>query len=540
MKITVGQFNVKSKDIQHNLDQMIALIKKAISKDYEMIVFGEYALVGYGCSALFHQHTFYEELEEATQLLKQFSDDITIVFGSVRKEHNNSFVTAVIIDHNHITYSDKENLNKRELKETVYFSAGKNKSYKDFLVTFASDTTEDSTKTKIVLDSSPVNNIKHYAANTVYANIAGITHVNKVVFINGGNSYVKLSDKMYSFEYALDEGLSDVEKSLHNISKLKALTYGIKHFSKDNFGNNKKWIVGNSGGLDSAVTLSLLTIALGKEFVISYNLKSKYNSPKTINNAQHLANQLGIRHSSHAIDDAVEGYLKTLEAFNYDQIPTLAYENIQARTRGHLLGGFSSLEDAIISNNGNKLEIMLGYATLYGDTIGALSSIGDLTKVEVFELALEINEYFKREVIPTNLLPKVENYTVSFDLPPTAELKSDQVDPMKWYYHDLLTGLVLTKSKEEILSMYFKDQFAPSLINKWLPFYKLDNGKNFIEDFNWFMRTFEISNFKRMQMPPILAYSNHVIGVDFEDSAFIKPKSQQEIDLEAKIIKKYK
>ena len=122
---------------------------------------------------------------------------------------------------------------------------------------------------------------------------------------------------------------------------------------------------------------------------------------------------------------------------------------------------------------------------------------------------------------------------------PTAELKSDQVDPMKWYYHDLLSELVLSLSQEEILSLYLENQFEDLEIGKWLSFYHLDDGKNFVEDFNWFMRTFEINNFKRMQMPPVLAYSNHVIGVDFLESALLKTKTIKQEQLEKEIIEKY-
>lgn len=535
MNITVGQFNVKSKDIKHNYNQMVALVTKAKQDNYDVIVFGEYALTGYACASLFQQSSFYEEVEHYTKLLLPLSKEITIIFGSIRKEANKSYVCATILNNEEITYSDKETLNKREFDETVYFTAGVNQSFNDYLVTFKADMKDQ--RKQIVLDSSPVNQTLDLKTNTVYANTLGNSQVNKVIFINGGNSYVNLNEKLEAIN--LQEGLVSDNHKLKESRKLEALVKGIQSFSNDNFGTNKKWLVGNSGGLDSAVTISLLSIALGSESVITYNLKSRFNSDKTVNNAQHLADALNIKHHSYSIEEAVSGYMKTLSGFGYDEVETLAYENIQARTRGHLLGGFSSIENAVISNNGNKLEIMLGYATLYGDTIGALSSIGDLVKVEVFELAHEINEYLNKEVIPTNLLPQVKDYTLSFEMPPSAELKSDQVDPMKWYYHDLLCDLILTKSKEEILSMYLDNQFEDLEIGKWLPFYELDQGTNFVEDFNWFTRTFEINNFKRMQMPPVLAYSNKVIGVDYIETPLLRSKTIKQEELEAAIIKKY-
>lgn len=534
MKITVGQFNIKSKNIKYNFEQMSRLITEAIDNDYELIVFGEYSLSGYDCGQLFLQKSFYDELQYYTNMLTPLSHKIKIIFGTVINENNNNYVVAATMSNSEITYSYKTNLNKRELNEVEYFTSGENNTSE---VIFRSDYAGE--ENVIVLDSSSVNNTLSIQQNIVYANTVGISHSNKHVFINGGNSFVNIDNETYAFENNFSNGLIKERNLVKSARKLEALVYGIQQYSLNNFGENKKWIVGNSGGLDSAVTISLLTIALGSENVISYNLRSKFNSDKTVNNAKKLADALNVKHYSEYIDDAVDGYIKTLNSFNYMDIPTLAYENIQARTRGHLLGGFSSLENAAICNNGNKLEIMLGYATLYGDTIGALSVIGDLVKTEVFELAHEINEYCEKEVVQLNLLPVVQDYNITFETPPSAELKSDQVDPMKWFYHDNLVSLLMKYSREEILSMYLNNQFEGLEIGKWLKHYQLNVGQDFIDDFNWFIRTFEINNFKRMQMAPVLVFGNEVINVDFKDSTLQSSKSVEVLNLERKIIEKY-
>lgn len=542
MKYTIGQFNVKSKDLKANYEEIKRLAIQARQANYEMIVFGEYALTGYACGQLFLQADFYAEVDYYTNLLKDLSKDIIIVFGSVRMLDDKFYVTTTIAYNQTILYSDKENLSKLEFVEDQIFTAGKNQMHtiNQQVINFTfKDDYQASDFYTVILDSSPINqSLPIIEPAGLYANTLGISHVAKVVYINGGSSFIQ-ADQVYAFEHPLTAGIIESANELINVSKLDALVYGLRNFSLENFGPNKKWILGNSGGLDSAVTLSLMTIAFGQENVISYNLRSQYNSDKTVNNAANLAKALGVEHKAHSIDKTVSTYIDTLADFDYHEIPTLALENIQARTRGHLLGGFSSLEDAIISNNGNKLEIMLGYATLYGDTIGALSIIGDLLKIEVFELAKEINAYFKKEVVPNNLLPKVANYQVSFDMAPSAELKSDQKDPMKWYYHDYLVDLILNESVEAILELYLRDQFANIEIGKWLDFYDLKVGQNFIDDFNWFLRTFEINNFKRMQMPPVLAFSNNVINRDYIDSALVNPKSNARLALEKAIIEKY-
>lgn len=545
MKVTVGQFNIKAKDLRHNYNEIKRLSEEAILKQFDMIVFGEYALSSYACGELFNDRNFYNEIEYYTNKLKDLSRKITLVFGSVKRIDNKNYVTTTIL-HNKKEYTSyKNNLNKREFSELRFFTSKENLKLQMFdqevLFTFRSDfNTANTSDLVVVIDSSPVNNnLEKFNIDLVYANTLGVSNTAKTVFINGGSSYINIDNKFQTFKNAFSSGIDLAFFENKIVSKLEALTYGLKVFSNDNFGPNKKWILGNSGGLDSAVTLSLLTMALGAKNVVSYNLRSKYNSDKTVNNASSLASKLNVKHYNVKIDKEVDAYLEILKDVGYTNIDTLTYENIQARTRGHLLGGFSSLENAVISNNGNKLELALGYATLYGDTIGALSIIGDLLKIEVFELGHEINNYFNEEIIPYNLLPKVNDYSLHFDVAPSAELKHQQVDPMKWFYHDYLLQLILKISREEILSMYLDNQFSDLEIAKWLKYYNLNIGKNFIDDFNWFYRSFEINHFKRLQTPPVLAYSNNVIAYDFLEVALVKSKSDKLIDLEKLIVEKY-
>lgn len=548
MKITVGQFNVRSKAIAHNYAQMKILIEEAIENEFEMIVFGEYILSGFGCGGLFNDHDFVNEVIKYQDKLKEFSQNIAIVFGGLVYEENKLYNAGIVYYQEENHYSFKHNLNKREMSEKSYFSSGENKVIKikdsNLLVTFRDDLFDHEKHyfdTIVVLDSSPINRLPviNVNQNIVYSNTVGVTAVDKVVWINGGNSYIKEYNHYLTLSNPLEVGIIFGIGKTQTISKLTALTNAIKIWSLQTFGENKKWIVGSSGGLDSAVTTSLLAIALGSENVITYNLSSKYNKEVTINNAKTIAQKLNIKHYENSIQDLINETSTTLSSFGYNDISTFDQENIQARTRGHLLSAFSALENGVISNNSNKLELVLGYATMYGDTIGALSLIGDLTKVEVFEISEEINEYFNDEVIPNNLLPKVKDYEVVWETAPSAELKDDQVDPMKWFYHDLLLELILTYSNEEILERYLDDQFQGMSIGEWLNFYDLLNGKNFLEDFNWFVRTMQINYFKRLQTPPVLAYSNRVLGFDYKESADGLPKSERYLELEKKIIEKY-
>ena len=538
MKITVGQFNVKSKAVAENYSQIKLLIEEAIKNEFEVIVFGD----------LFKSSDFVDEVIKYQKKLKALAKNITIIFGGLTSLENSLFNTAIVYSNDGEDYSFKHNLHKREFLESEYFTSGENLVVKindqKVLVTFRDDLAhldEYTFDSIIVLDSSPVNRLPviNINQNIVYANTVGVTAVDKVVWINGGNSYVKEYDLYLTFNQALDTGIINKIGESQTVTKLQALTAGIKTWSDQTFKTNKKWIVGSSGGLDSSVTTALLTIALGSENVITYNLPSKYNKDITINNARTLAKKLSIKHHEDTIQGLVDETFLTLSNFGYNDILGFDEENIQARARGYLLSAFSALENAVIANNGNKLELILGYATIYGDTIGALSLIGDLNKTEVFELASEINEYFDDEIILPNLLPKVDDFMVKWETAPSAELKIDQVDPMKWFYHDLLLDLILTYSHEDILARYLDDQFQGMSIGDWLKFYGLTNGKNFVDDFNWFIKTMQINQFKRLQTPPVLVYGNKVVGIDFKESSNILQKSEYYLKLEEEIINKY-
>lgn len=548
MKITIGQFKVKSKAVKHNYLEIKKLIDLAKKEDFDVIVFGQYALSGYGCGDLFKSENFIDEIMIYQDKIKALANDIVIIFGGLVRDFNKLYNSALIYQLDKTLYSHKESLSKREVDEARYFSSGKNQVVEildsKVLVTFSEDLhniENYSYDYLITLASDPVNQLKQVKTTKpkVYANTIGISSTYKAVFINGGSSYIKDRDIMKTFGQPLDSGIITKENNLGKVSKLAALTSGIKDFSDQTFGASKKWIVGSSGGLDSAVTTALLAIALGSDQVITYNLASKYNKDLTKNNARVLSEKLGVSHYENSIEDLLAQNYKTLKDFGYSEISGFNEENIQARSRGHLLSAFSAIENAIICNNGNKLELVLGYATLYGDTIGALSPIGDLTKVEVFDLAKEINDFYQDEVIPINLLPKVDNYTISWDMPPSAELSKDQVDPMKWYYHDLLLDLILTTSAEKILENYLDNQFENLELGKWLDFYKLREGEAFLKDFSWFYTTMQINSFKRLQTPPLLAISNKVIGIDYIETPNVLSKLEYYLSLEKAILKKY-
>jgi NAD+ synthase (glutamine-hydrolysing) len=170
----------------------------------------------------------------------------------------------------------------------------------------------------------------------------------------------------------------------------------------------------------------------------------------------------------------------------------------------------------------------LGYTTLYGDAIGAFSPLGDLTKVQLIEIAREINAGYSYGIIPESLLPKIEEDKIVWEVPPSAELKNDQLDPMKWYYHDWLVQYLIeypTKTVCDVMDLYLTGKWKELPVARWFTYYGMDKPAAFIEDLEWFMNLWTRSVFKRIQFPPILTISKGAFGNDFRESQLSDYKS---------------
>lgn len=308
---------------------------------------------------------------------------------------------------------------------------------------------------------------------------------------------------------------------------LDAIVATLRRFDAQIFPFKPKWIIGLSGGIDSSITASALRMALDDpDRIVGYNLATRYNSDVTKANAYNLAQALGIRLVNGSIEEVVDATQRVLSLYGYepDQVSGLAQENVQARLRGHMLSTFAQIEGGVIMNNGNKVEIMMGYATLYGDSIGAISPIGDLTKVQLFDLARAINRRFGFEAVPENLMPEETENGFMWETMPSAELKDDQRDPMKWFYHDWLVHQLVDYpgyGTERVMRAYLKNKLADTEAGKWIRYYGLEDPQAFIEDLEWVLRQMRISVFKRIQMPPNITLSRGSFGFDFRENQAI-------------------
>lgn len=299
----------------------------------------------------------------------------------------------------------------------------------------------------------------------------------------------------------------------------RAAREGIRAFDVVMGRDTFPYVLGISGGIDSAVVAALLVMAVGKERVVGVTLPSRHNSEQTKQNAAHIARALEIEFHVAPIAPLVEENRNALVAFNPSAFDM---ENVQAKVRGaSVLSNIAAIRGGLLTNNANKVEIALGYATLYGDTNGAVAPIGDILKTEVFALARYLNEtVFKTAVIPESLLPDA---TFNFEMPPSAELTTAQVDPMKWGYHDALVQAFTDYRKanaETILERYVNGTLARYLgiSDALMKRYGLERPRVFVDDLEWFLGAFSRAVFKRVQAPPIVVMSNGSFGLGVRES----------------------
>lgn len=180
----------------------------------------------------------------------------------------------------------------------------------------------------------------------------------------------------------------------------------------------RKAVVGSSGGIDSALTLALAVEALGAGNVEAVTMPSRFSSTGSVSDSETLCSNLGIKLHEHPIRETVASFEHGFSTAFDQPLQGLPLENLQARIRGTILMEFSNAFEHLLLTTGNKSEVSVGYCTLYGDTNGGLSLIGDLYKTEVFALCRHINETAGRELIPAAIIDK----------PPSAELAPDQQD----------------------------------------------------------------------------------------------------------------
>jgi NAD+ synthase len=211
-------------------------------------------------------------------------------------------------------------------------------------------------------------------------------------------------------------------------------------------------LLGVSGGIDSALCTALAVDAIGADRVRGVMLPFRFTAQVSLDDAAKLAGALGIRYEVLPIADAVNGFEKILSGTFAGLPRDITEENLQARTRGTLLMAISNKTGAMVVTTGNKSEMSVGYATLYGDMNGGFNPIKDIYKTEVFRLSTLRNAWKpdgalgpSGEVIPPDIIAR----------PPTAELRENQTDQDSLPPYDMLDAILerLVEREEPLASI---------------------------------------------------------------------------------------
>ncbi len=267
----------------------------------------------------------------------------------------------------------------------------------------------------------------------------------------------------------------------------RALVLGTTDYVRKN--GFREAVIALSGGIDSALTATIAVDALGAEHVMGVSMPSRYSSVGSRDDARALAENLGIRYLTLPIEDMFSAALSTVHdvfASEPDGRSTLAEENLQARIRGMLIMALSNRFGSIVLTTGNKSEMAVGYATLYGDMAGGFAVLKDVFKTLVYDLARWRNSQGTRPVIPVSTIEK----------PPSAELRPGQRDTDSLPPYDIL---------DPILRAYVEDDlgfqaivglgFDPEIVRR-------------------VMGMVDRSEYKRRQAPPGIKITGRAFGRD--------------------------
>ncbi|WP_456400655.1 NAD+ synthase [Persephonella sp.] len=216
----------------------------------------------------------------------------------------------------------------------------------------------------------------------------------------------------------------------------KALVTGVKDYIHKN--GFKKVVIGLSGGIDSSLTATIAVDALGSENVKGVLMPSEFTSNESIEDALELSKNLNIETFQIPIKKIYDIYNTELKEIFKGRKPDITEENLQARIRGNLLMALSNKFGWIVLATGNKSEMSVGYATLYGDMVGGFAVLKDVLKTKVYELAQYRNSISK--VIPDRVLEK----------PPSAELKPDQKDEDELLPYPILDEIIMLYVEEDM------------------------------------------------------------------------------------------
>lgn len=483
LRIAFAQHNFLVGDIVKNTAKVRHLAQQAQAQDCDVLVFPELCLTGYPPEDLLLRASLALRIERALQSLADIRD-IVLVLGYPKRINGQLFnmAGAWLNGECLVEYAKQKLPNYQVFDERRYFEHGNYAAtfnYKGHRIGL--NICED------IWHPEPVAQAKALGANVLICLNASPFHLNKqqqrlalvqqraqennlaIAYVNliggqdelvfDGGSIAVNSDGEVAFEAALFEeqlAILDFDNQqqfktqerafelTEEAAAYQALVLGVRDYvSKSGF---KGVVLGLSGGIDSALVLAIAVDALGASNVNAVMMPYHYTSQMSLEDAAEEAKILGVNYSIIEIASAVESFSQLLAPAFAGLSKDKTEENLQARSRGVLLMALSNKNGWLVLTTGNKSEMAVGYATLYGDMAGGFDVLKDVPKTLVFRLAEYRNHLAGQAIIPQRVI----------DRPPSAELAPDQKD------EDSLPPYAIL---DAILALYIEhDQSAEAII----------------------------------------------------------------------------
>lgn len=496
LRIALAQINVLVGDIAGNCARIITTAQRARDAlQADVVVFPELTLTGYPPEDLLLRPQLHHQVAHALEKLQREVVGIVAVIGYPEQDHHTVYNAAAVIGDGRIVgrYRKQHLPNYSVFDEKRYFTPGTSPCVvvlKEVpcAITICEDLWHPGPMTQaqqagarvmLNLNASPFHvrksaqrvavlqeRLREAALPVVYVNLVG--GQDELVFDGDSlvmNAHGEIMARLPAFAEEVQvvdfspngepRAVSSAEPLDFTASVYAALVLGVRDYvAKTGFDGV---VIGSSGGIDSALSLCIAVDALGAARVEAVMMPSRYTAPMSVEDAQALSTALGIEHHVISIEPMFEAFLSGLAAEFSGHAADVTEENIQARCRGVILMAISNKKHKMVLTTGNKSEMAVGYATLYGDMAGGFAPLKDVPKTWVYKLATWRNR--QGAPIPERILTR----------PPSAELAPQQKDADSLPPYEVLDPILEMyveedKSAEEIIQAGYNEAVVRRVI----------------------------------------------------------------------------